>query len=445
MVSKNNNQQHRAMYQNQSQHLQYSHNARAAAAPYRKPFRGAPGAGSNANQMMYSSCQMPSDPLYIDFNSPTAAPPTKPAAGSATQCQPPARPAAQPHSHTGPVPGRHQATATPTAQPKAKANASSAQSAAWEMGRKKPLKVKQQPKSKHQLPLQQSFPGHLNGNAHANGNGEGSHKWPPKQRFHPQHRFNGGGGGGFNRPPPSHGCPHHMMPLMGPMRPGPGPGPRCGGPMPMPPFPPMPYPPQMVPPMAMRCPMPPMGGPPPPPHFMRHNGRGAPMHMMGGHPMHLMGPRMPPRGMVPGGPFGGGMNMNGGPNGGRIKKPNPVLIKQVVKGKSTIKTLKNMVNQYPLDKPWVTEQIRGEHDKKVDIENRLKGNKDDELFAQFKLQRDKFVELYEGAREDYLKQEAASVMAKDAKSDKDKEKEKNTNPNPNQNQNAAHDAATPSL
>ncbi|XP_001355234.3 DNA-binding protein K10 [Drosophila pseudoobscura] len=428
MVFKYNNQQNRAMQQNQSQ--QHSHNARAAAAPYRKPFRGAPVAGSKANQMMYSSCQMPSDPLYIDFNRPTTVPPTKSAAGSATQGQ----------AHVLTVPAaRHQGTASPAAKPQGtacstgplKTNANPAQSTAWEMARKKPLKSKQQPKGKHQLPLQQEFSGHLSGNVHANGNSEGVHKWPPKQRFHPQNRFNGGG---FNRPPPSHGCPHHMMPVMGLM--GPGPRPRCGRPMPMAPFPPMPYPPQMVPPMAMRCPMPPMGGPPPPPHFMRHNGRGAPIHMMGGPPMHLMGPRMPLRGMPPGGPFGGGMNMNGGPNGGRIKKPNPVLIKQVVKGKSTIKTLKNMVNQYPLDKPWVTEQIRGEHDKKVDIENRLKGNKDDELFAQFKVQRDKFVELYEGARENYLKQEAASVMAKDAKPDKDKEK--------NTTQNAAQDAATPS-
>ncbi|XP_034672141.1 DNA-binding protein K10 [Drosophila subobscura] len=405
MMSKNNNQQNRAMYQNQSQNQQqHIHNARVAAAPYRKPFRGPP--------KMYSSCQMPSDPLYIDFNSPTAAskPPTKPAAQSQSPLKTSARPPA---------------AAAATAKPQA--------TAPGPAGSWKPLKQatkQQQPKAKQQLPQQQ---GHLNGHAHANGNGsgDGSHKWPPKPRFHPHNRFNGGGcNGGFNRPPPLHGCAPHMMPLMGP-------GPRCGGPMPMPPYPPMPYPPQMVPPMAMRCPMPPMGGPlppPPPPHFMRHNGRGAPMHMMGGPPMHLMGPRMPPRGPPPGVPY-----MNGGPNGGRIKKPNPVLIKQVVKGKSTIKTLKNMVNQYPLDKPWVTEQIRGEHDKKVNIENRLKGKKDDALFAQFKVQRDKFVAQYEAARENYLKQEAASVMAKDAKTDKEKEKEKDKEINTNSN------AATASL
>lgn len=97
---------------------------------------------------------------------------------------------------------------------------------------------------------------------------------------------------------------------------------------------------------------------------------------------------------------------------GKIKKPNPKLVKQAIKGKSTIKTLKNLVNQYPIDKPWVSDEIRAVHDEKLDIENRLKGNKDDELFAQFKVQRDKFVSMYEAAREAYLKQEAASVMSK---------------------------------
>lgn len=105
--------------------------------------------------------------------------------------------------------------------------------------------------------------------------------------------------------------------------------------------------------------------------------------------------------------MGPGMNMNGG----RIKKPNPNLIKQGIKGKSTIKTLKHLINQYPIDKPWVTEDIRAEHAKKLDIENRLKGHKNDELFAQFRVQRDKFVTKYEAAREEYLKQEAASVKA----------------------------------
>ncbi|XP_017045977.1 DNA-binding protein K10 isoform X2 [Drosophila ficusphila] len=407
MVSNNQFQQNRAMQSQQQlhqqqQYQQYSpqqqqqntqqrnnhnsnnnnlnnsnNNPRAAAAPYRKPFRpgnnnnsspggngnangngnGNNGNGNNGNQMMFSSSQMPSDPLYIDFNNPS--------------------------------PGNKQNQGDGL--------------------KKKPLKgIKQQYPNSNQLQ------GKMN---NQNNNKQMNQQQPP---FNNQ--MNGGGWqsypnnnpnlnrgfNGFQRgPPPNRPPGRHMMgPPMGPM--GPGPGPRGPGPIGGPggPYPQMPFQPPMP---GMRGPpMPPMGGPPPPPppHFMRRNGPG-PGPMMGGPPpMHMMGPRMPPRGMPPG-PFGP-MNMNGG----RIMKPNPKLIKQAVKGKSSIKTLKNLINQYPIDKPWVTDEIRAEHAKKTDIENRLKGHKDDELFAQYKGQRDKFVGLYEAAREEYLKQEAASVKAK---------------------------------
>ncbi|XP_015045697.2 DNA-binding protein K10 [Drosophila yakuba] len=365
-----------------SNNISSNHNPRAAAAPYRKPCRSSgPGGNGNGNgnghgngntangnsnnQMMFSSSQMPSDPLYIDFNSP--APGSKPNQVDSLKKKPMKGIKQQQHP-------------SPNQQQQCKMNNQN---------------------SKH-MNQQQPFNRQMNGG-----------DW---QRF-PGNNPNQirGGFNGFQRgPPPNRPPPRHMMgPPMGPMGPGPrGPGPMGpGGPYPQMPFqPPMPG-------MRGPGPMGPMGGPPPPPppHFMRRNGPG-PGPMMGGPPpMHMMGPRMPPRGMPPGGPFGP-MNMNGG----RIMKPNPKLIKQVVKGKSSIKTLKNLINQYPIDKPWVTEEIRSEHDKKVDIENRLKGHKDDELFAQYKGQRDKFVGLYEAAREEYLKQEAASVKAKDAKSDKDK-------------------------
>ncbi|XP_005188907.1 DNA-binding protein K10 [Musca domestica] len=201
---------------------------------------------------------------------------------------------------------------------------------------------------------------------------------------------------------------NRMMPPMGA-------GPRGMGPMGF--HPPMGgfQPPMMPPPMPMRPPIPPMGmGVQPPPPFMRRNG-----------PMPPIPPMIPPR-MMPPAPFMAG---------GKIKK-NKLSPKKVTKGKgSTVKTLKNLINQYPIDKPWVTSEIREEHDKKVDIENRLKGNKDDELFAQFKVQRDKFVAMYESAREEYLKKEAASVKAKDEKdkqtntTKKDDKKEANTNEN----------------
>ncbi|XP_030379658.1 DNA-binding protein K10 [Scaptodrosophila lebanonensis] len=408
MVSRNNFQQNRAMQQQRSQSV------RAAIAPYKKPFRPQMGMGMvgnqlgggnqmrGGNQMMYSSSQMPSDPLYIDFNKPT--PPTN-------------------------VQQQQQSTQNTSAGDGLQ-------------NKKKQLKGKS-PKGKQ---LQQHFNAQYGGGnggnkgGSMNMNGGVGNNWQPKQRFQPPNRFNGGGsggGGGFNRVqmggPPNRGGRNMMSPMgMGPM------GPHGGGPMP--PFPPMPFQPQMP---SMRGPMPPMGGGGPMPHFMRRNGRGAgpgpgPMPpMMGPHIGMGIGPRMPPRGMPLNGPppfnMGGPgnmgvMHMNGNTNGGKIKKPNAKLVKQAVKGKSTIKTLKNLVNQYPIDKPWVTDEIRAEHAIKTDIEKRLQGHKDDELFAQFKVQRDKFVSLYEAAREEYLKQEAASVMAKDAK-DKDK--------NANSNQNAA--------
>lgn len=113
------------------------------------------------------------------------------------------------------------------------------------------------------------------------------------------------------------------------------------------------------------------------------------------------GPQLPPPPAPPLVPF-----MNGVATG-----PTQIM-KKVTKGKSTIKTLKTLMNQYPIDKPWVTESIRNEYNKKMDLEERLKGNKDDNLFAQFKVQRDKFVSIYELARDEYLKQEANAIKAK---------------------------------
>lgn len=365
--------------QKQQQQQQRS-NVRAAIAPYRKPFR-AQIQGQTQNQMMYSSCQMPSDPLYIDFNSPAPPPPL---------IMPPGPPMATGNaSPAGPTDG----------------------------GKKKGLKGKhlkgnkqqQQQHHQHQLQPQQIHNSQYGPHMHGGPGGGGI------QRFHPpnNNRFNGPQRTGFNRsnmgggPAQRGGAGGGGVRMIGPMVPVPM-GPRgcpVGGPVP--PFPPLPFQAPMPP---MRCPMPPMGGPPPRHPFIRRNGRvGPPLLPPLMRPLGMMGPRMPPRGppLGPGGPF----NMVGHLNG-KIKKPNPKLIKQAIKGKSTIKTLKNLVNQYPIDKPWVSDEIRAVHDEKLDIENRLKGNKDDELFAQFKVQRDKFVSMYESAREEYLKQEAASVMSK---------------------------------
>lgn len=61
-------------------------------------------------------------------------------------------------------------------------------------------------------------------------------------------------------------------------------------------------------------------------------------------------------------------------------------------------------DKYPLSKPWVTDEIKTAHEKKIELSNQLKGKKDDQLFAEFKKQRDAFVGLYETARTEYNKQ-----------------------------------------
>lgn len=60
-------------------------------------------------------------------------------------------------------------------------------------------------------------------------------------------------------------------------------------------------------------------------------------------------------------------------------------------------------DRYQLTKPWVTDEIKSAHEKKVELANQLKGNKNDELFAEFKTKRDEFVKLYDAARIEYNK------------------------------------------
>ncbi|XP_036339641.1 DNA-binding protein K10 [Rhagoletis pomonella] len=328
---------------------------RAAAMPYKKPFKnvgnggGGPGRGGNFNQMMFNGSQIPDNPGYLDFNNPS------PALGG------------------GGGNGMGQM------QQKKKNNKN---------------KQKGKPQSQFQPP---------SGNTQNQHNGGGNWNKNKGMQFQGpngpnNNRFNSGNQGGprnFNNAGPMPNGPNRGR-RMGPP---PGQGPRGNAAMPPMP-PPHGFQPPMIPPMG-RGPMPPPMGLQPPPPFLRRSGRVGPIPPI---PPPMIPPRMP-RALPP-----AAFN-----NAGKIKKPNTKIVKKVVKGKSTIKTLKNLVNQYPIEKPWVTDEIRVEHDKKIDIENRLKGNKNDDLFAQFKVQRDKFVSMYETAREEYLKKEAEAVKAKDAK------------------------------
>lgn len=97
-------------------------------------------------------------------------------------------------------------------------------------------------------------------------------------------------------------------------------------------------------------------------------------------------------------PVAGGNRPNGNakqanaPKGGPLKKRGRVL-----------KNGRRVHDRYQMNKPWVTDDIRTAHEKKVELANQLKGNKNDELFAEFKVKRDEFVKLYDAARQEFNK------------------------------------------
>lgn len=112
------------------------------------------------------------------------------------------------------------------------------------------------------------------------------------------------------------------------------------------------------------------------------------------------------------------------PNGKPLKAPVGKKVKPKVPGKPK--------EEYPLDKPWVTEEMKAEHEKKCELAERLKGRKDDALFAQFKEQRDKFVKMYDAARLEFIGKHpeqdvdkilTESVAGKNAKTENQKSKD----------------------
>lgn len=74
-----------------------------------------------------------------------------------------------------------------------------------------------------------------------------------------------------------------------------------------------------------------------------------------------------------------------------------------------IKGRRNQGDRYQINKPWVTDEIKAAHEKKVELANKLKGNKNDELFAEFKAKRDEFVKLYDAARQEYNKNKVNDI------------------------------------
>lgn len=106
---------------------------------------------------------------------------------------------------------------------------------------------------------------------------------------------------------------------------------------------------------------------------------------------------------------------NGGkPNGNQKSVRNVKNQNQTQKGQKAVKGRKSKggrrnQDRYQLNKPWVTDAIKSAHEIKVELANKLKGNKNDELFAEFKVKRDEFVKLYDAARTEYNKNKVTDI------------------------------------
>lgn len=159
-----------------------------------------------------------------------------------------------------------------------------------------------------------------------------------------------------------------------------------------------------IPPMPMRPPL-----PPPPMNMNGRFGMRPPPHQMS-RPL-----PPPPMGCPPINPLGvlpminmrrGGMQPNGranrkGKGNLRNSKGNVRNRRRNGKQNKGNKGGKQQQQTYSLEKPWVNDEIREAHKQKEELQNKLKGNKNDELFAEFKIQRDKFVSLYTEAMNVY--------------------------------------------
>ncbi|XP_022918833.2 uncharacterized protein [Onthophagus taurus] len=187
----------------------------------------------------------------------------------------------------------------------------------------------------------------------------------------------------MGRPPFPH-PPGGRMPPPG-MRPpmGPGPGPR--GP---PPF-------RMRPPHGMGGPGP--RGPPGPPFGMRGM-RPPPPGMRPPPPGMMRPPMMPPPMMGPGGP--GPRGFRQGPGGPRPLMP-PNKMRRGPKDR-IMKRRRHSNNDLDLSKPWVTQQIKEEFEKKSELLKKAKNSQAMADWTLFREQRDVCNGMYNAAKLEYV-------------------------------------------
>ncbi|XP_055374821.1 DNA-binding protein K10-like [Condylostylus longicornis] len=236
-------------------------------------------------------------------------------------------------------------------------------------------------------------------------------------------------------PPVQMGPPSRMGPRMGAGRIRPPPPPpiaMMGGPMP--PIPPPNFMPSrmgpgpMGPPPMMGPPLPPLGPPRGPPRAMPGRRMGLRNSVINDTPSNIGGSMR--RGKhVTGGNKGKGRKTNSNNRGNQTQTPVKNRSSKRNRTGSSKKTLKEIINQYSLDKPWVTDEIKAEAKIKEEIESKLKGKKDDKLFAEFKVQRDKFVAMYEAAKKEHMdkKKKQQKVSNNETNTNESDKGEKNAN------------------
>lgn len=173
-------------------------------------------------------------------------------------------------------------------------------------------------------------------------------------------------------PGPVHGMrPPPMRGMLPPNRMGPGP---------------------RGPPFGMRLP------PPPPPHGMRPPPRMRPL------PPGIMRPMMPPPPMM--GP--GGI----GPRGFRPGPPPPLMppnkMRKVQKGR-VVKKKRIILKDIDLTKPWVTEQIKSEFNKKEELLKHAKNTQNPGDWSTYREQREKCNRIYTTSRMEYIGQHPEEV------------------------------------
>jgi DNA binding protein (fs(1)K10, female sterile(1)K10) len=188
---------------------------------------------------------------------------------------------------------------------------------------------------------------------------------------------------------------------------------------------PMPVP--DLPPPMFRGPMPSMNMNLPPRPFPPHmNGKFGrkplPLPMRRGPPPPFMGPMGPPMGvdfpMPRPGPWQHGPPIqNVGPVGPiRRNKAQTRTTTANAKNKTkktgtnpSKKALQSQ-NQYSLDKPWVTDELKAIHAKKQEYMDKLKGVKNDQLFEEFRKENLLFKTKYDAAKLEYVKKHSEKVI-----------------------------------